>query len=63
MVRVYVMDDSELLRQRLIDMVSEIQGVDSLVEIMNSLPDKQKVVIKALDHPTGNTGYLEVDMP
>jgi DNA-binding NarL/FixJ family response regulator len=32
MVRVYIVDDSELLRQRLIDMVSEIQGVEVVGE-------------------------------
>jgi chemotaxis response regulator CheB len=32
MVRVYVVDDSGLLRQRLIDTVSEIQGVDVVGE-------------------------------
>jgi S1-C subfamily serine protease len=40
-----------------------VQGVDSFVEIVNSLPQKQKAVIKALDHRTGNTGYLEVNIP
>jgi chemotaxis response regulator CheB len=32
MVRVYVVDDSGLLRQRLIDTVSETQGVDVVGE-------------------------------
>jgi Do/DeqQ family serine protease len=37
-----------------------IQGVDGFVEMANALPPNQKVVIKALDHRSGEQGLLEV---
>jgi serine protease Do len=39
---------------------ASIQGLDGLVNVVNGLPHNQKVVIKALDHRSGQQGLLEV---
>jgi len=39
---------------------ASVEGVEGFVDMVNALPHNQKVVIKALDHRSGDTGYLEV---
>jgi serine protease Do len=39
-----------------------VEGVDSFVDLVNTLPHNQKVTIKALDHRSGETGELEVNV-
>jgi S1-C subfamily serine protease len=39
-----------------------VEGVDSFVDLVNALPHNQKVKFKALDHRSGETGYLEVNI-
>jgi hypothetical protein len=39
-----------------------VSGVDSFVSMVNSLPHHQKVVLLALDHRTGNTSYVQVEV-
>jgi serine protease Do len=39
-----------------------VEGVDSFVDLVNTLPHNQKVTVKALDHRSGETGYLEVNV-
>jgi serine protease Do len=39
-----------------------VSGVDSFASMINSLPHNQKVVLVALDHRSGNTAYLQVQV-
>jgi C-terminal processing protease CtpA/Prc len=39
-----------------------VSGVDSFVSMVNSLPRHQKVVFLALDHRSGNTSYMQVEV-
>ncbi|MEJ2724732.1 MAG: PDZ domain-containing protein [Deltaproteobacteria bacterium] len=39
-----------------------VPSVDAFVSMINSLPHHQKVPLLALDHRTGNTGYVEVEV-
>ena len=39
---------------------TSVEGVDGLVNLVNGLPHKEKVIIKALDHRSGDTGDVEV---
>jgi serine protease Do len=39
-----------------------VPGVDTFVSMINSLPHHQKVTLLALDHRTGNTGYIQVEV-
>jgi serine protease Do len=39
---------------------SPVQGVDGFVAIAKALPPHQQAVIKALDHRTGQSGYVQV---
>jgi hypothetical protein len=36
--------------------------VDSFVNMVNSLPTHQKIVLLALDHRNGNTGSVQVEI-
>jgi S1-C subfamily serine protease len=37
-----------------------VEGVDGLANLVNGLPHNQKVVVKAVDHRSGETGDVEV---
>jgi serine protease Do len=37
-----------------------VKGVEGLAEIVNALPSHRQVLIKALDHRTGESGYVKV---
>jgi S1-C subfamily serine protease len=37
-----------------------VEGVDGFVSIAKALPPNQQAVIKALDHRTGQSGYVQV---
>jgi len=37
-----------------------VEGVEGFVDIINSLPARQQVLLQALDHRTGQSGYLQV---
>jgi serine protease Do len=39
-----------------------VNGVQGFVEIARSLPPHEQAVIKALDHRTGQTGYVQVNL-
>ena len=39
-----------------------VSGVDSFISMVNSLPHHQKVVLLALDHRSGNTSYVRVEV-
>lgn len=39
-----------------------VSGVDSFVSMINSLPQHAKVNLLALDHRTGNTAYVQVEV-
>jgi serine protease Do len=39
-----------------------VEGVEGFVNLVNGLPHHQRIVIKALDHRSGDTGYLEVNI-
>jgi|GEM_PF-69581 len=39
-----------------------VSGVDSFVSMVNTLPHNQKVVLLALDHRSGNTSYVQVEV-
>jgi serine protease Do len=39
-----------------------VAGVDSFVNMVNSLPTHQKIVLLALDHRNGNTGSVQVEI-
>jgi serine protease Do len=41
---------------------ASVEGVEGFVDMVNALPHNQRIVIKALDHRTGDTGYLEVNI-
>ena len=41
---------------------TSVEGVDGLVNLVNGLPHKEKVIIKALDHRSGDTGDVEVTL-
>jgi serine protease Do len=41
---------------------ASVEGVEGFVDMVNALPHNQRMVIKALDHRTGDTGYLEVNI-
>ena len=38
------------------------RGVDAFNELMTALPHHQKVVLLAIDHKTGQTGYVQVEI-
>ena len=40
-----------------------VEGTDGFISLANSLPPKKKVSILALDHRTGNTGSILVEVP
>ena len=40
-----------------------VEGVDGFIDLANALPPKKKVAILALDHRTGNTGTILVEVP
>jgi serine protease Do len=40
-----------------------VQGVDSFNELMTSIPHQQKVVLLAISHKTGQSGYVQVEIP
>jgi len=42
---------------------TSVDGMDSFIDLVNSLPHNQKVTIEALDHRSGETGSLEVQIP
>jgi serine protease Do len=42
---------------------ASVDGMDSFIDLVNSLPHNQKVTIAALDHRSGETGSLEVQIP
>jgi S1-C subfamily serine protease len=37
-----------------------VEGVEGFVSIVSSLPPQARIAILALDHRTGNTGYVRV---
>ena len=39
-----------------------VRGVDGFVNLITALPDKQPLVILALDHRTGQSGYVQLKM-
>ena len=39
-----------------------VAGVDAFVNMINGLPAHQKIVLLALDHRTGNTGNVEIEI-
>jgi S1-C subfamily serine protease len=39
-----------------------IQGVDSFNELMTEIPHHQKVVLLAISHKTGQSGYVQVEI-
>ena len=39
-----------------------VQGVDSFSELMTALPHHQKVVLLAISHKNGQSGYVQVDI-
>jgi S1-C subfamily serine protease len=39
-----------------------VPGVNAFVSMINSLSRHQKVTLLALDHRTGNTGYVQVEV-
>lgn len=39
-----------------------VEDVDSFVNMINSLPPHQKAVLLGVDHRTGNTGYVQVEI-
>jgi hypothetical protein len=40
-----------------------VQGVDSFNELMTGMPHHQKVVLLGISHKTGQSGYLQVEIP
>jgi serine protease Do len=40
-----------------------IAGVDTFLKILSSLPHHQKVVLLAMDHQSGQTSYVKVEIP
>ena len=40
-----------------------IDGVDSFLNMVDSLPHQQKVVLLVLDHRSGQTSYVQVEIP
>jgi serine protease Do len=41
---------------------SDVKGVEGFDRMVESLPEHQQAVILAMDHRTGQTGYLQVDL-
>jgi serine protease Do len=41
---------------------ASVEGVDGLVNLVNGLPHNERVAIKALDHRSGDTGDVEVNV-
>jgi serine protease Do len=39
-----------------------VEGVEGFVALINSLPPKQQVLFKALDHRTGQSGFVQVTL-
>jgi S1-C subfamily serine protease len=39
-----------------------VSGVDAFASMINSLPHHQQVTLLALDHRTGNTTYVQVEV-
>jgi S1-C subfamily serine protease len=40
-----------------------VEGVDGFIDLVNAVPPKKKVSLLALDHRTGNTGTILVEVP
>ena len=40
-----------------------VEGTDGFVNLVNAVPPKKRVAITALDHRTGNTGSIFVEVP
>jgi serine protease Do len=40
-----------------------IDGVDTFLNVVSSLPHHQKLVLLALDHQSGKTSYVQVEIP
>jgi type II secretory pathway component PulC len=38
------------------------QGVDSFNELMTAIPHHQKVVLLAISHRTGQSGYVQIEI-
>ena len=41
-------------------MTQTIGSLESFVELVGSLPPNQQITLLALDHKSGNTGYVQV---
>ena len=39
-----------------------VQDVDSFKELMTTMPHHQKVVLFAISHKTGQSGYVQVEI-
>ena len=37
-----------------------IQGMEGFVDLVTSIPPRQQITVLALDHRTGNTGFVQV---
>ena len=57
-MRVFIADDSEILRVRLIDMLSEIEGVEIIGQAQNSLD-----AIERIDKLSPHVVILDIRMP